>query len=406
MNSQMDGYWCRKYAARLRQYLGREQEALLQEAYELGRHAIARGVGILDMARIHQQAAAHCLWRAGLLKGPGKELAAAEAFFLETLAPFEAAHRGFRLVNLQLHRVNQALAESNHKLARTNRDLQREVAERKRTEKALRVSEEHYRRLFHQARFMQENLRNLSTQILHVQEEERKRVSRELHDEVGQALTAISTQLEMIQKNAANGTPRAGPRIADTQGLLAQTMETVHRFARELRPPILDELGLLPALRSYLRSFAERTGLRVRFSSGPEPGELSGEQKTVVFRVAQESLTNVAKHARAGRVAISFRKLKSGVRLRIRDDGQGFQTKEQLLVNGKKRLGLLGMHERVRLVNGRFAVMSTPGKGTTISIEIPFRPAAGVERQLPAATPRRATQPKSSHETEQECRVC
>lgn len=382
MTSPLRHDWFRQYAACLRQYLEQEQEERLQAAYELGRHAIAEGLGVLDMARIHRQATAHSLGPVGQAMVEREKRNAAEAFFLEALAPFEAAHRGFRLANLQLWQTNQALKESNRQLARINRDLEKEVIGRKRTERALRVSEGHYRRLFHQARLMQDNLRNLSTQILQVQEEERKRVSRELHDEVGQALTAIGTQLEMLQRNGARETERVGQKIAEVQSLLAQTMETVHRFARELRPPMLDELGLLPALRSYLRSFAERSGLRVRFSSGIEAAELTAEQKTVVFRVAQESLTNVVKHAQAGRVTISFRKLNSSVQLRIRDDGKGFRTSDQPPVNGKKRLGLLGMHERVRLVNGRFKMRSTPGKGTTISVEIPFQRDAGVPLRL------------------------
>src|SRR6266404_4075037 len=216
MNSQIRS-WSRHYAARLRRYLARQQEAMLQQAYELGRGAITKGLGVLDMARIHQRAMTLCLMAARPMEAKVRVLRAAETFFMETLAPFEAAHRGFRKANLELHQVNQALQAGNRKLARANRELQREVAARGRTEKALRESEEHYRLLFHQARLMQENLRHLSTQILHVQEEERKRVSRELHDEVGQALTAISTNLEMLQRNGAVDPQILKGKIADAQ---------------------------------------------------------------------------------------------------------------------------------------------------------------------------------------------
>jgi len=355
----------RQYAAAFRRYLAGEQEAILQEAYELGREAIARGLGVMDMARVHQWALTSCL-----APTPGemrsRTLNAAESFFLETLSPFEATHRGFRKANLELRQLNAALAG-------INRQLEREVSERKRTEQALRESEAHHRQLFHQARTMQEDLRHLSNGILHAQEEERKRLSREVHDEVGQALTAISTHLEMLQRNGAVDPANLKRKIADAQTLFAHTMEAVHRFARELRPAMLDELGLLPTLRSYLQGFAERTGLRVRFKSAPEAERLTGEQKTVLFRVAQESLTNVAKHARASQVVVTFRKLKNGIQISIRDDGKAFQVGPQLSGNGKRRLGLLGMHERVRLVHGRFAVKSAPGAGTTVSVEIPFR---------------------------------
>jgi signal transduction histidine kinase len=159
--------------------------------------------------------------------------------------------------------------------------------------------------------------------------------------------------------------------VADTQRLLEETMETVHRFARELRPAMLDELGLLPALRSHVMGFAERTGLRVRFRAATAAEGLDSERKTVVFRVAQESLTNVAKHAQASRVDVSIRKLKDGIQMEIKDNGRSFQEEAQGCSPRKKRLGLLGMRERVRLVNGRFSIEARPGKGTRVRIEIP-----------------------------------
>jgi len=337
MNSRVRSL-SRQYAATLRRYLVRQQEAFLQQAYELGRKAIASGLGVLDIARIHQQALASCLSRARSAEKITAVLKAAETFFMETLSPFESAHRGFCGANLELRRVNASLQRRNVELAALSRDLRR-----------------------------------LSSQVLHVQEAERKRISRELHDEVGQALTVLNTNLGMLQRNGTVDGALLKKKIADTQMLLAQTMETVHRFARELRPAILDELGLLPALRSYLRNFAERTGLRVRFAASPEAERLNDDQKTVVYRVAQESLTNVAKHAHASRVTVSLRKVSRGLQVEIKDNGNAFEVDQQLSSEGRKRLGLLGMRERVRLVNGRFAVKSRPGKGTTVSVEIPFK---------------------------------
>jgi len=125
-------------------------------------------------------------------------------------------------------------------------------------------------------------------------------------------------------------------------------------------------------LRSYLKNFAERTGLQVSFAASTAAEHLNDHQKTVVYRVAQESLTNVAKHARASRVTVSLRKLSRGLQVEIKDNGKGFGVGQQSSRKGKKRLGLLGIRERVRLVNGRFAVKSRPGKGTAVSVEIPI----------------------------------
>jgi len=371
MNSRLRT--ARQYQAALRHYLAQEQEALLQKAYELGRQASANGLGVLDIARIHQQALALCLSPSQLAQANPEPLKAAETFFMEMLSPFEAAHRGFRQANNELHQLNAALAERNAALAGANCELAREIAGRKRTEKALRESQDHYRLLFHEACLMQENLRNLSNQILHVQEAERKRISRELHDEVGQALTALDTNLAMLQRNGAVDRDLLKRKIGDMHTLLGQTMECVHRFARELRPAMLDELGLLPALRSYLKRFAERTGLCVHFKASPEAEKLDDEQKTALFRVCQESLTNVARHAQASHVTATLRHLGNGVRMQITDDGKAFSVEQQLSGKGKKRLGLLGMQERVRLVNGRFGIKSIPGKGTSVTVEVPIK---------------------------------
>jgi signal transduction histidine kinase len=347
-----------RYAATLRKFVENEQEAILEQAYELGRTAMANGLGVLEMARVHQKSLGILFQSFPATKGGGQYLKAADAFLWESLSPFEATHRGF--------------LETNSKLQERNRELEAEIGQRKKVEMALRQSEKHYRRLFNEAQTMQENLRNLSNKILRTQEEERKRISRELHDEVGQSLTAVSMTLASLHNNgSANGTG-ASKKLAETQTLLQETMETVHRFARDLRPAMLDELGLLPALRSYLKGFAERSGLRVQFHGNPIVEELQDNQKTVLFRIAQESLTNVIKHAHASRVEVAVRKLKEGVCMEIADNGKSFKSDPIGNPKTKRRLGLLGMHERVRLVNGRFRVTAIPGKGTTIRVVIPF----------------------------------
>jgi signal transduction histidine kinase len=210
-------------------------------------------------------------------------------------------------------------------------------------------------------------------QILHVQEEERKRISRELHDEVGQALTAINAHLALA-KRARLGDHDAQLRagIAEVETLLLGAIDRMHSFARDLRSAALDDLGLLPALRSYLKDYAERTGLLVRFERASQDVPLTSEQKTALFRIAQESLTNVAKHAQATEVVVTLGLVKNGIQLRIKDNGKGFAVRRQRSVAEKERLGLLGMQERMRLVNGRCIVQSAPGRGTTVRVEIPL----------------------------------
>jgi PAS domain S-box-containing protein len=227
-----------------------------------------------------------------------------------------------------------------------------------------------------ETRRVEEALRNLSRKILRAQEEERRRISRELHDEVGQSLTAISVTLASLRNNGASKSQSLSRKIAATQRMLEGTMETVHHFARELRPAALDELGLVPALRSHVKRFTTRTGLRVRLRADPVAESLDSEQKTTLFRIAQESLTNVAKHARASRANISVRQDGNGICMEIADNGKSFRANPVTAAKQKQRLGLLGMQERVRLVNGRFTIKPEPGRGTTVRVVIPLPAAA------------------------------
>jgi signal transduction histidine kinase len=377
----------RRYTLVLKNYLRQAQEAVLHQAYELGRQAIAHGLGVLDIAKMHQEALRTLRLSACPSSPRDCAFATAETFFMEALVPCEATHRGFREANLKLRQLNEALEHHTTELAAMNRNLAGEILERRKTEAALRQSEEHYRVLFNQARLMEEDLRHLSSKILHVQEEERKRISRELHDQVGQSLTVINVNLAVLKKAVASDRqPPAGEltlRIADTEQLLQEAMETVHRFSRELRPAMLDDLGLIPALRSCLKIFSERTGLRVRLRAEVGVEALNDEAKTVLYRVAQESMTNTAKHAQATEVTITVQKLKSGVRLEIKDNGQGFEMNQEFAVKRKKRLGLFGMQERARLVRGDFSVSSLPGRGTTVRVRVPFNGEASQDASPP-----------------------
>ena len=251
----------------------------------------------------------------------------------------------------------------------------RDIQERKQAESALRESREHYIRLFQEARAMEENLRQLSNKVLTVQEEERRHLSRELHDEIAQALTAVNVSIAMLRSPTANDEGFRG-KVDRAQYLLEQSMELVHRFARELRPSMLDHLGPVAALQNYVKSFEERTGIRIQLEGFVPVERLTNEQGTVLYRVAQESLTNVYKHAQATRVKIRLRQLPGAISMEIIDNGCAFSLSKAEPGSGRQPLGLLGMQERVRLVNGQFAIESVPKRGTTVRIQIPVPPAA------------------------------
>ena len=149
-------------------------------------------------------------------------------------------------------------------------------------------------------------------------------------------------------------------------------MTIVHRFARELRPTVLDDLGLIPALQSFIKDFTKRTNIRIHFTAFAGVEQLNSTQRTVLYRVAQSALANVHKHAHASDVKVSIRKLQGAIRLEIHDNGKSFDMERVLFAKRHKRLGLLGSRERVEMVGGKFGVESAPGQGTTISAEIPI----------------------------------
>ena len=261
-------------------------------------------------------------------------------------------------------------------LAASNQKLKREIVRRQASEEALKKSEQHQSQMLEQSRHMQERLRHLSRQILLAQEEERKKISRELHDVIAQTLMGINVQLTRLKKEAAVNTKGLKKNISRTQRLVEKSVDVVHQFARELRPAVLDDLGLIPALHTYMKGFTEQTGIHVSLTASAAVEHLKGDQRTVLYRVAQEALTNAARHAQASRAEVKIQKLDGRVRLEIKDNGKGFQPGRMLQAGKNTRLGLLGMIERVEMVGGELAIASTPGKGTTIQAQIPFSSAS------------------------------
>jgi len=338
----------------------------------LGRRALALDLGTLQLARLHNQALASLPASVPSSRAAHGLQRRAQAFFIEAITPLEQTHRLAMRANVQLEKLNQALRQKTAELAAANEQLQQEILRRQAAEESLQKSQQHYRQLLDRSRLMQEQLRYLSRQILLTQEAERKEISRELHDDIAQVLSGINVHLEALAKSATTNANGLRRKISRTQRLVVKSVDIVHRFARELRPTLLDDLGLIPALQSFMRDFTKRTGVRVRFTAFVGVEELSGLKRTVLYRVAQAALTNVARHARATRVKVSLRRFPDAVGMEVKDDGVGFEVERVLFGRGRKRLGLLGMRERVEMVGGSFAVESAPGRGATIRAQIPF----------------------------------
>ena len=213
-------------------------------------------------------------------------------------------------------------------------------------------------------------LRSLSHHILQAQEEERKRISRELHDVIAQTLVGINLHLRALSDQASVDPQGLKRKIKRTQRLVEESVNVVHRFARELRPTSLDNLGLIPALRSYLHDATAQTGLQARLVASAEIDELDSGTRTVLFRIAQEALTNVIHHAAARRVSVTLTRTPHTVRMTISDDGHGFDPSAVTGTRGR-RLGLLGMRERAEMVGGTVRFDSAPGRGATVRVELP-----------------------------------
>src|SRR5947207_4919138 len=348
----------RQYQAALRKHLKRSRRASLRPANGLGRRAMTIGLETLDLARIHQQALIK-LVLPGYSPGTRDAMVRrAGIFFAEAITPIEKTHRIARETSAHMDRLNQRLRRHSADLAASNRQLRQEITQRKLAEEALRKSEQHYGHLLEQSRQMQEQLRLLSRQLLSAQEEAGKKISRELHDVIAQTLTTINVRLADLKKEAALNTKGLERSIARTQQLVEQSVNIVHRFAPELRPTVLDDLGLIPALHTYMKSFKEQTGIRVRLSAPAAVNKVNDDKRTVLYRVAQEALSNVARHAQASQAEVKIQKLDGAICMKIKDNGKGFQEERLSHRKKNKRLGMLGMRERVEMVNGNFSVVS------------------------------------------------
>src|SRR5712691_814931 len=250
-------------------------------------------------------------------------------------------------------------------LTRVNEELRVEIAERERAEEQFKAS--------------LDQLRALAARLQSVREEERTSIAREIHDELGQACTAIKMDLALIGRKTTKRQTHLRAKADSASRLIDDMIVTLRRIASELRPRTLDDLGLTAALESQAQEFEARTGIHCRVALPEEPLTLDDERSTAIFRIFQESLTNVARHAHATRVEARMEKEADQLIFQVHDNGKGFDPEE---AKARMSLGLVGMQERALLLNGELKVEGVPGAGTTLALRIPL-PTSTLPKQDP-----------------------
>ena len=286
-------------------------------------------------------------WSAPILCPAGRVLGAFAMYYREVRSPDE---RDQRLVGAATHLAALAIERD-----RADQALCADITARKRAEAELARS--------------REQLRALTARLLRVREEERARISREIHDELGQALTALRmNQALVIRGLRAAGGGAAADQLESMQVVVDGVLASVRRIATELRPDVLDALGLAAALEWQATEFASRTGIACQVSV-PQPSiELDAERSTALFRIFQEALTNVARHSGARRVTAGLRQEGGMLELSVADNGRGFTEHDE---RASPSLGLLGMRERAAMLGGETTVTSAPGRGTVVTVRLP-----------------------------------
>ncbi len=301
MNSEefAEHYW-----ASLCKYLDDPSEAQRSKAYELGRHGLADGLGVLDIAAAHYRALQRALSAHARRAIPGAVIRAANEFFTECLSPFEMSHRGAREGARAWQRLNEAL------------------------------------------------------------ENEAKRIAHALHDEAGQLLASVHFA---IAEMADELPPQSRARLQEVKALLNKIETELRNLSHELRPIILDRLGLLPALQFLAESVTRRAGIPITVRGG-EPGRLPPVVEITLYRIVQEALNNVLKHARASSASIELAVEPERVSCTIRDNGVGFAAER---IQHSDGLGLAGIRERLNALGGSLHFASRPKRGTALRAEVP-----------------------------------
>jgi signal transduction histidine kinase len=296
------------YRGALRDYLTRPDEALLERAYGLGRQALANGRGVLDMATTHSQALAAVMASEDGIDDRGRLSDAPERFFVEALSPFEIAHRSFREANTVLHRLNDVL------------------------------------------------------------EDQAKRIAYALHGEASQLVASVHLALADV---ATRLPPERVKEIQSVRGLLDQIEDRLRRISHELRPTILDDLGLVPAIEFLAEGISQRWGIPVTVR-GTVGGDVPLTVETALYRAVQEGLTNVARHAQATLAEVTLNQSPERITCAVRDDGRGVDAAEAAANQGRRGLGLVEIRERMAALGGTLRLAPKAGGGTEFIVEIPL----------------------------------
>ena len=255
--------------------------------------------------------------------------------------------------------IDASISQLDEQSGRFYTVILRDVSERVRAEQALRRSKD--------------ELRDLGAAAHAAREQEMARIARELHDELAQSLTALQMDVAWCRERADGGEAPLTARLARMEALLKQTVAATRRIAADMRPLMLDDLGLVPAVEWLVDGFTQRNGIPCELAVSIGELDLPKAHATAVFRIVQESLSNVAKHARASRVQVTIERNGTQVTLSVRDNGAGFSLGDPRKPNS---YGLLGLRERASLLGGEASITSAPGEGTWVRILLPVTPAA------------------------------
>jgi signal transduction histidine kinase len=271
----------------------------------------------------------------------------------ELCVPLQVGQHVIGVVNIETSRPN-AYAAEDQRLLET---LAAQMAIAIQNSQLLALERESQRRLRQLANYLQEAL-----------EAERARIAREIHDEFGQMLTALKIDTVWLRKRLPPDRAELAGKTAEMMELIDQAVKAVRNLASELRPGLLDDLGLVPALEWYAQQFSKRTGIICEIDLGSDDIGLIETASTAVFRIFQETLTNITRHAKATYVSISLGQAEDGFFMTVRDNGQGMAHKQ---LRGQRSLGIIGMSERVRALGGTLDIQSAPGRGTSLILKLP-----------------------------------